>query len=68
LANRITQWFSNFLLRGALKEIKNFSRHNQANFDKKNCKKFAAPFKFLKAPKSAAAHSLKTTGIAVIKE
>ncbi len=67
--NRINQWFSNFLARGTLKETKNFSRHTQANFDKKNCdisscrKKFAAPFKFLMAPQGAAAHSLKTTGI-----
>ncbi len=48
---------------------KKFSRHTQANFNKKNCKisscwkKFAAPFKFLTAPQSAAAHSLKTTAV-----
>jgi hypothetical protein len=34
---------------------------NQPNFDRR--KKFAAPFGFLTAPQSAAAHSLKTTEI-----
>jgi hypothetical protein len=31
----IFQWFSNFSARGTLKETKIFSRHTQANFDRK---------------------------------
>ncbi len=31
----LNQWFSNFLARGTLKETKIFSRHTQANFDRK---------------------------------
>jgi hypothetical protein len=69
IRHSLFQWFSNFLARGTLKETKIFSRHTQVNFDRKTVifrlveKKFAAPFEFLTAPQSAAAHSLKTTGL-----
>jgi hypothetical protein len=65
----LTQWFSNYLARGTLKETKNISRHLQANSGKKTLKfrlvekKITAPFKFLMAPQGAAAHSLKTTDL-----
>jgi hypothetical protein len=35
LYDDLTQWFSIFLTRGTLKETKIFSRHIQANFDRK---------------------------------
>ncbi len=51
------QWFSNFLARGTLKETKNFSRHTQANFDRKTVifrlveKKLRHPLNFWRHPK-----------------
>jgi hypothetical protein len=50
------------LARDTLKETKIFSRHTQANFDRKTVifEKKTALFNFLAAPLSAAAHSLKT--------